>query len=272
VLVAFTTANGFWGPGLHDPLRPVHAVFALSRASETPFVANLRAGRKLRVEGMGSTSDKGYPMEFLKSAEYECRPQRLDDGVVVDVFVRDLFECAPALANDEEVLFLLSESEERLQKEAASFDPAGLGFVLDRFFPRSGEDVRAFEKRVGDDLPGLVRDRDRMKVRREVVIAEGRRFAAAIDRRADVPLLADPLFGAQLLCSALAHGYATRSVHLPPFYPSGSAAFCEVGMERTGRAPGLAFRRRQAELEAWLAAEVAVFDRIRTGRRRRNTA
>jgi hypothetical protein len=267
VLVAFTTANGFWSSGQHDPLRPVHAVFAVTRGGEVPFTANLRAGRKLRVEGLGSSSgDKGHPMEFLKSAEYEVRSQRLDHGVVLDVFLRDLFECAPAMTNDEEVLFVVSESEDRLRREAAAFDPAGLDVVLDRFHRREGEDIRAFERRIGESPLGLTRDFDLVKVRRSVVLAEGRRFAAAIDRRADIPILADPLFGVQLLCSALAHKFATRSTHYAPFSPSTGGNFCEVGMDRTGRAPGLAFRRRQDDLEAWLASEVAAYDALRSRR------
>lgn len=274
-LVSFVTANGYFELGQHNPLRPVLAVFALSRAAEGPFVANLRAGRRLRVDGIGGrSSDDGLPMEFMKSVGYEVRAQRLEwttrtedgeqvqQGTVLDVFVRDLYEFSPVITNEEEVVFLLSESTERYQREAAAMDGRDVALarlVVNQY--RSGATESDYDRRRRMAEAGL--GASPVSIDRETVVAEGRRFAAAIDRRADIPLLADMVFGVQLLCSALAHGYAVRSQHTPPFSPHDNKGFCEVGMERTKRAPGIAFRMKQSSLEEWLAAEVAAFDEVR---------
>ena len=256
MLVSFVMANGLWENGKNDPLRPAFALFAMSRAEETPFVSNLRAGRVLRVEGMGSSRENGHPMEFLKSAEYEFRPQRYNGGVLVEVFLRELFEHVPGMTTDGDVTFVLCEKAERFEKEAASFDRAGLHAVLDLFEKRPGESIER------------ERNFERVKVDPDIVIAEGRRFASLIDKRADVPLLSEPLFGVQILCSALAYGFAFRSMHRPPFSPSDAKAFCEVGMARAKRAPGLGFQVSAATLEEWLAAEVTAFDKLRLPHRR----
>lgn len=270
-LISFVTANGYFDLGQHNPLRPVLAVFAMSRAAEGPFVANLRAGRRLRIDGLGGSREEGLPLEFMKSAGYEVRPQRLEwitrtadgeqvqQGTVLDVFVRDLYEFSPVIANEEEVCFLISESVERYQREAAGLSAPLAKLVLRQYQPREGERDWEREKRVAEAGLGT----RPVSVDPEIMVAEGRRFAAAIDRRADVPLLADPLFGVQLLCSALARGYALRSQHSPPFSPHETKSFCEVGVERTKRAPGLAFKMRQDSLEKWLAAEVAAYDELR---------
>lgn len=259
-LVSFTMANGLFASGQNDPLRPASALFAMSRAEESPFVANLRAGRRLRIHGMGS-GNAGHPMEFLKSADYEYRPQRHPEGVLVEVFLRPLYELVPGMVGQDDVTFLLSDAIEDYRREAAAFDHTGLDALLARYQRRPGEPVGRFEQRVGPAPLDFDRDFDLVRVDRETVLAEGRRFAAAIDKRADIPLLPDPLFGVQILCSALAYRFARRSMHRPPFSPSDNKAFCEVGVERAKRAPGLAFRASQATLEQWLAAEVAVYDR-----------
>lgn len=268
MLVSFVMGNGLWESGSNEPLRPVFALFAMSRAEETPFVSNLRAGRKLRVEGMGSSSYGGYPMEFLKSAKYEFRPQRHPGGVLVEVFLRDLFEFVPGMTTDGAVTFVLCEARERYEQEVERFDARGLPVVLERFHKRADESRERFEKRIGPSPIGRERDFDRVQVDPGIVLAEGRRFAAAIDKRADIPLLSEPLFGVQILCSAMAHGFAFRSMHRPPFSPSDTKAFCEAGMHRAKRAPGLAFTASQATIEEWLAAEVAAFDKLRLPRRR----
>jgi len=270
-LVAFTTANMLFEMGQHDPLRPVLAVFALSRAAEGPFIANLRAGRRLRIDGLGSSRDEGLPMEFMKSAGYEVRCQRMEwtvragdkdhvqQGTMVDVFVRDLYEFSPVIANEERVSFLLSEREDRYVREAPSFDARGVDTVLGWYRPLPNESDWARERRM--DEAGL--GTKKVDVRPDTVVAEARHFAAAIDRRADIPLLADPLFGVQILCSALARGYAVRSSYVAPFSPHTREGFCEVGVSRTHRAPGLAFKMRQDDLAEWLAAEVAAYDTLR---------
>lgn len=268
MLVSFTMANGLWDNGKNDPLRPVFALFAMSRASETPFVSNLRAGRTLRVDGIGAARDNGQPMEFLKSAEYEYRPQRHGGGVLVEVFLRELYEFVPGMTTDGDVTFVICEAAERYEREAARFDAHGLHVVLERFHKRQDESTERFEKRIGPSPIGRERNFERVKVDPGIVLAEGRRFAAAIDKRADIPLLSEPLFGVQILCSAMAYGFAFRSMHRPPFSPSDAKAFCEVGMARAKRAPGLGFTASQTTIEEWLAAEVAIFDKLRLPRRR----
>lgn len=265
-LVSFISAPMLWSAGGNDPLRPVFALLAMSRDVEIPFVANLKEGKKkLRIEGLGSGRDNGHPMEFLKSAGYEFRPQRVGGGVMLEVFLRDLFEETPGMVDEQGVTFLLSEDAERYEREAAAFDRAGLTLVLDQFTRRKNETWDQFGIRVGEAPINRARDFANVAVNRATVLAEGRRFAAAIHERADIPLLPDPLFGVQILCSAMAYGFAARSTD---FSVHVSKPFCEAGMDRAKRHPGLAFTASHVQIEAWLAAEVATFDRLRAGARR----
>lgn len=251
-LVAFTmVGEDHWSSTSRDPLRPAFALFITTRQEEVPFLANLRKGRKLRVMGLGTgRNTEGWPLEFLKSAGYKTAVQRTPLGCAIEVFLTDLFEWKPGMVDPDKVSFLLSVKEARLREEHARFG----ALPLEALF-------REYPQRTTDDRWTPDGDKS-VRYDPTTVLAEGRRFVSALDQRAEVPLPPDPVFGAQVLLSALRHGYAKRA-GAGYYSPSSDRGFWEVNAAEARRAPGLSFSMTQAGLAAWLAAEVAVFDRAR---------
>lgn len=260
-LVAFSVVNStFWESASQDPLRPAFALFVSSRQEETPFLANLRKGRKLRVDGLGSgRGDSGWPCEFLKSAGYKVGVQRTAHGSAIEVSLGELYEWKPGMVDPETVRFLLSVEADRLQRENGPL-AAGTGGLdaLFKVYPRRLP--RAAARWLPEGDPSVVYDPT-------TVLAEGRRFVSALDQRSEVPLPPDPLFGAQVLLAALRKGHAVRDQTTFSYSPgSERGSFYEVGMDRAKRAPGLAFKLSQARLAAWLAEEVTMFDALKRRR------
>ncbi len=243
-LVAFTVvAPAFWEPSSSDPLRPVFALFAMSRDEEGPFMANVRRGNRLRVDGITS-NNSGHPMEFLKSAGYDMKPQRSPAGTLVEVFLRDLYDFVPGMIPDE-VRFIISAPLAKLHQEAASLPGDGLADLL-------------------REQPTKNRDGN-FRYDPATVLAEARHFAAKLNQYTLVPLLSEPLFGVQILLSALHRGYVVRDERgrydttNDTWSPYDHSRFCEVGMAPAKRAPGLLCAMSQPGIAAWLAEEVSVF-------------
>lgn len=261
-LVALQYAQGYWEGSERDPLRPTFALFVCSRAAASAFLANLRAGRKLRAMGMGSSSrSEGWPLVFLKSVGYECNVQHVivqHQGepqvmAAIEVFLRPLFEFKPGMSQDE-ILFLLSLPAERLVREAVTFNtPANLR-GLDRLI------VTYKRKATEEDVYGINGSMDRT-----TMIAEAVRFAASLNERSALPIPPDPLFCTRLLLSALRAGHAIRDqTKRWGFSPTDhNVVFAEMGMSLARRAPGLAFRAPQATVATWLAEEVMAHERDR---------
>lgn len=261
-LVAFSVATGYWDLSDTDPLRPAFALFATSRQEEGPFLANIKLGRKLRIEGLGSSSKEGgHPMEFLKSAGYDYKVQRYTlratvlgedgeattvetPGSLIEAFVPELYEHVPSMRDPQRVRFLMSPKLEVLRRESAGFK-VNLAPVLARF-----------KKKHAYDTPPVFDH--------ATVAAEGRRFVASLNERTMVPILHhpdDPTFHVQLLLSALANGYAKRDDS--SYYTPSDRGFRELGMHRAKRAPGLAFSAAQDDVAGWLADETKLFDDAR---------
>lgn len=250
-LLGFTMAD-YWEGHSADPLRPALAVFATSLQEEGPFVMNLKKGQKLRAVGIGSSSQsEGYPMEFMKSAGYLFGVQRYrprwEDGAlvftggsVIEVVIQSLVDFDPGMSDPDVVRFLLSVKEDKLRNQALTFPTTRLDEMLARY---------DFPKVTGAPPP----------YDRATVLAEGRRFAVALEKRGDPPVVGDPLFGVQLLLSALARGFALRSETRHFYSPYDRGRFFEVGMARVKRAPGLAFELSQGDCAKWFAAELAAY-------------
>lgn len=243
-LVAFTVvAPAFWESSAVDPLRPVFALFAMSRDEEGPFMANVRRGNRLRVDGITS-NNAGHPMEFLKSAGYDMKPQRSPSGTLMEVFLRDLYDFVPGIIPDE-VRFIISAPLAKLRTEAALLPDDGLADLL-REHPATGREG-AF------------------RYDPATVLAEARHFAAKLNQYTLVPLLSEPLFGVQILLSALCRGLVFRDERgrhdtvNDTWSPYDRARFAEVGMTPAKRAPGLLCAMSQPAIAAWLAEEVSIF-------------
>ena len=255
-LVALQYAQGYWDGSEKDPLRPTFALFVCSRAAANAFLANVRAGRKLRVMGLGSSSrTEGHPLVFLKSAGYEFNVQHVPvehEGetqamAVIEAFLRPLFEFKPGM-NQDEIVFLLSLPADRLAREAQSFNtPANLraldGLIAAYQRKPTEEDAYSANGRAFD---------------RATVIAEGVRFAASLNERSALPIPPDPLFCTRLLLSALRAGHAVRDQTKRWGFSLNDHGvyFAETGMALARRAPGLAFKMSQTAVATWLAEEV----------------
>lgn len=262
-LVALQYAHGYWDLAEKDPLRPTFALFVCSRAAASAFLANVRAGRKLRAMGFGSSSrTEGHPLVFLKSAGYEFNVQHVmvehagepQAMALIEAFLRPLFEFKPGMSQDE-IVFLMSLPAERLAREASTFNtPANLR-GLDRLIATyqrkpTEEDAYSADGRAFD---------------RATVIAEAVRFAASLNERSALPIPPDPLFCTRLLLSALRAGHAVRNQTKRWGFSvtDHGVLFAETGMALARRAPGLAFRAPQVSVATWLAEEVMAHERDR---------
>lgn len=238
-LVALQMAQGYWENSDTDPLRPTFALFACSRQEAIPFLANLRKGYKLYVDGIGYKSRGGWPVEFLRGADYEYNLQHVQGGSLIEVFLRPLYEFKPGMSDPDQVCFLMAVSQERLRVEGARFPTEGLDAAIASVpFKPTRHEGEPFD--------------------RETVVAEAVRFGAALHERGLVPVPPEPIFCVRLLLSAIQRGFAKRNQRAKlGFSPNDSEAlFCEFGMAMAKRAPGLAFCASQRTVAEWLAEEV----------------
>ncbi len=124
-LLGYVSANEFWEGGSgagRELIRPVFAMFACSDAEARPFVANLQIGNKAVVKTEYDHDDH-KKFEFMKSAKYTFVQQKhvLDDssfpprsGVVVTVYLHDLFRTDDVMVDPDEVKFVLVPDREWL--------------------------------------------------------------------------------------------------------------------------------------------------------------
>jgi len=265
MLVAIQYAQGYWELSEKDPLRPTFALFTCSRAAASAFLANVRAGRKLRAMGMGSSSrSEGHPLVFLKSAGYEFAVQHVtvehagepQPMALIEAFLRPLFEFKPGMSSDE-IVFVLSLPAERLEEEAARFNtPANLRALerLIALYQRPEKDSR-------DDYTFAVNP---FTVDRRTIIAESVRFAASLNERSELPIPPDPMFCTRLLLAALRGGQVKRSQRKRWGFSltDHDVHFAETGMGLARRAPGLAFKMSQTDVAEWLAREVMAHEKF----------
>lgn len=251
-LQAFVVAHNLWNSSSSDPLRPVLAIFFTTTQGEGAFRSNLDRRELLRVHGLGS-KDNGHPMEFMKSVDYVVGVQRyapvyeggqrvFTGGSIITVAIKEFVEEQPTLVDSDTIAFLLSVQRSKLVREQQGFSERHLDKMIERF---------PFSSEKHGTLP----------YERETILAESRRFVAALNARAtEIPIPDDPLFGVQLLLSALNLKIALRNQVNPTYYtPSDRGDFQEVGTLRMGHAPGLAVRISQADCAKWIVGELDSF-------------
>lgn len=263
-LAAFQVAHHLWDASDTEPLRPTFALFVCSRESSKAFLMNLRKGRTLRIEGMGWSNNGGHPMEFLKSVGFvfhesegmtdEAEPQPI---VRIEVVLKHLYEFVPGMTDDM-VSFVLALPAQRLRSESMMLNTPDRLREVDRV-------IATYTER------GLKREPYAVPpFERETLIAEGLRFAASIDKRSSIPLPTSPVFCARLLLSALHLGHAIRDErdrldlgYSPSSDDRVKRRFVEVGMHRAKRAPGLACKIPDVQLEEWIAGVIREHDNVR---------
>lgn len=101
VLMAYVTADSLWFGGATDTktVRPVYAQFAMSHGNAAPFATNLRRGRVAGRKGYFGKVEERF--EFLRSAEYRYATQRYDEGVILTVYLPELFRADAGMVEPE---------------------------------------------------------------------------------------------------------------------------------------------------------------------------
>lgn len=98
-MLAHVEADHLWSSGSGDTIRPVYAAIAAGHGEIGPFLANLRTGRKAIVGPERYGKSKGRQVEFLRSAGYSYVTQRHPEGVVCQIFLREVVQLDPGMVD-----------------------------------------------------------------------------------------------------------------------------------------------------------------------------
>lgn len=273
--LASTVANALWKGGEtkanvrgDDVARPVCAVFLGSEAEMTPFAANLRVGRLVQTLGGVSHSyrKRKAGFEFLRSAGYKQAIQTHPEGVILTVYLPELYNLDPGMVDPKEIKFVLAPSapwvasQGDVDADAIVRYARKLPLVREVNTPPK-EEWR--QKHFGKPLPD-----ERLRQ----LVPTAYLFAAYLDRRTRAPLIADGRFFLQVMLACLRKGLATFSADLSgtynetPFGEHRRHGFAEDFEDGSGFLPGVAFQGTHLDLETLLAAEVATYYDITKGR------
>ena len=237
--------------------RPVWAVFAGSDTQMRPFTANLQMGRRAVVpkRAAGSLTD-GTKFEFLRSAGYEWRHQRIDNGGCVTVFLPELFRLDPGMVDPEHIQYLAAPTQAWIDALRPTLPPL--------------ESVREHMKRFRKGGKGLPGNTPTAEVLADL-LPWAMLFAAYLDRRTGAPLIPDPLFQLRLFVYCLAKGYARFPRRKDEY--GGDAAFGQAakgefeayGLDRAGLVSPVLVNMKHKKfdelyalaVETWFAAEAS---------------
>lgn len=258
--LATIEADMLWPGGVSDDTRPVWAMFAGSENELRPFATNLQLGRKAQVvsEGYSSRRDKER-IELLKSARYTLSFQREAEGSIATAYLADLFRLDPGMVDPEGVRFVLAPTKAWLGAQSVDVEvlTQHVTAMADRGF-------RAPAENEGEVMPLLA--------------PMAYLFAAYLDRRTRLPLVADGRFYLQLLLACLDTGCASFADKTSDRAYNGMAydrrawgfnrtlRFFAEGLDNIGMAPPIAFNSGHDAFGELLAEQVAVFFKMTGGR------
>lgn len=248
--VAWVEAKMLWSLGDSDNTRPVWALFFVRSGEAGTFVANLQAGRKVETGERRSNT-----WEFLRSAGYEYAFQRYPEGIVVNVFLPELFMLTPGLLDSKFVRFVIlpptawldeATNEDELEAQVTHVRRTmaeARPVISDAWRPlKSDEDVEYPCK-----LAGI--------------------FLHRLNARTRAPLIGDARFAAQILVAALDQGIATMASGNKDSRSNsrwqGKHGYSEHNIDEAKFSAGVAVNTTHEELEKFLAEQVAIFDRTR---------
>lgn len=247
-VLACVQAQCWEGAGGNN-IRPVYLMIGASEGEAGPVLANLRMGKKASVEGIEAGIRDKKEIELLKSAGYEFAQQRHRAGVVIQVYLPELFRLDPGIVDPERVRFVL------LPRRVDIADPA-----LD--IDAAVRHMRALGQ-VAPDRERYDAWRDNRPTEAEIVeiVPYAALFGAYLNSRTRCPLVPDLRFLVQILTAFLHHGFARRGWRSGqtwgrPEYDY-SASYREVGVTDVGLVPGLMVNALASEVETLLAAEIA---------------
>ncbi len=268
--LAHVTCDALWeGSGNGDTIRPVYIQLAGLETELRPVVANLRGGRKAEIEGEGSRSNPPK-LELMKSAGYSWSWQRgLDEqgACAVTAWIDGLCTMDPGMVDPAGCSFLCLTPRWWAERETARTqqDEPLAGAILAHWDKL--QMIAEVSKRV---FPPTFNFKPAEEVL--ALVPQAARFAAYLDRRTRRPLVTRPEFFLQLYLAALSRGVASLSSPAdrysysrnegPLAWAQHVPTFVEVDTAEVGLLPGVACDVKHAELETFLAEQVALFFKL----------
>lgn len=268
--LAHICANGWWsgGQATADATRPVWLVCAGTERATRPFVANLQTGHRAALvpyrPDQALTPSPVARIELLKSAGYRFLWQRLTGGsdgplVLVTAYLPELFVLDPGMIDPEGIAFLALTPTWWAEQERAALahDTATRTTVvahLKALAGRGRDTWRGFTPETWLDL-----------------LPQAVHVVSFLERRTPRPLVSTPAFTLQLFLAGLEQGIwtrplpttagGTRPLAAPAdewawAYHTDSAPVVAHNAEAVGLEPPIACRTTQAQLDAFLAAQV----------------
>lgn len=236
-LLAYVEGSALWSGGAtSENVRPIWCMIAATDAESGPVMMNLRFGQKASIVGEEKSyrrNKKTDKFELLKSGGYEFSAQRHPQGTVWTAYMPELFKLDPGMV-----------------------DPVGVKFAFlpcAAWCPEPSNDVLAHVQELNPsrtlaDLAPIAR--------------LGPLFAAYLDRRSRCPMIPDPRFYAQIAVEFCRLGVATFSGDSRDTWHSGKLGYVERDVEAVGLLPGMAMNASHETVEACLAEQVGLFDRV----------
>lgn len=262
-LLAYILADNLWQGGKHDEnYRPAWMMIAASEHEATPFVENLRAGRRaVLADGSKQRNNKPAIFECLRSAGYRFEAQRHPEGTVWQAYLPDLFRLDPGMVDPQGITFIVSPLRDTPEWHAATA-PAVVAPAVEHirkigyFGPGKHDRWESYDKGYPYPTPEQVRE----------LAPLASFFAVYLARRTRAPLIPDPRFYLQLLIAMLREGAAsltTRERYANDVYfgEHTKLGFVEEGIADVGLVPGVACKVKHDDLEAVLAEQVAIYVR-----------
>lgn len=233
--------------------RPVWALFGGSETELKPFMANLRLGRKAKLD-KGYTSRGGERLEILKSSQFQMHWQKEPEGAMVTIHHSELFKLDPGMTDPVDIRFILLVPEDWAEAQTSDLDLQAVDYVMG---------LREFE----DRQYSLTQEK------LEALLPTAYLFAAYVDRRTHMPLITDGRFYLQLLCSALhkklasfprnnfgAYGYDDWGFNKNHgFAAVGGKDHADFNLTSVGIRHLICFHATQLEFEEFLREEVRTF-------------
>lgn len=223
--------------------RPVWALYAGTDTQIRPFTANLQQGRRAVVPRFSPGGHfEGTKFEFLRSAGYDWRSQRLDTGACVTVFLPDLFRLDPGMVDPKRIQFIAAPSRAWIDDLQPTLPPRAAVYAHMAKFRKGGKGLppaTPTAEVLTDLLPWALL------------------FGAYLDRRTGAPLIPDPLFLLRLFVLCLAKEYAlfasvekTYSSHDRAFGQASHGAFSAYGLDDAGLVAPFLVNMTHAQFDA----------------------
>lgn len=244
---AFLTANHLFAEGAVGVcIRPAWAVFVGSDQEIRPFVTNLRLGRRAQ-RGFKDTPEER--IEFLRSERFALDYQREREGTIATLYHPEIFRLDPGMIDPVSVGFVAIVPED--WAAAQHVDPTEpLKHVARCMHP----------SKHWPDFDELAR-----------MVPSACLFAAYLDNRTRCPIIPDPRFHLQILIAALDAKFASMPLEWSKYYAydregwANNASFAHKGIGDVGVRHAIAAHGKQADVEAFLAEQTAIYFRATKG-------